>query len=650
MYRIRNKIVYILFFANVIICQAQKDYKYSTKSKSAIKAFEKAASAYDFKKYAEAISYLTEALKEDDNFIEAHMMAGDVHADMKDYSSSVMHYKRAVEINPGFFPQNFYNLARSEMRIEKYEDAKNHLNKFLTGTKISPPLKLKAEKLLSICMFAAEQVKHPVPFNPVNLGDSINTNAEEYLPMLTADQQTIVYTRRKPKPVQRQGIGSNNLEEDFFISTRSGTDWLLARPLGPPINTPLNEGGQCISPDGKSIYYTGCDRAEGLGSCDIYYSKKTGNSWSEPVNLGSRVNSKEWDTQPTISFDGNTLYFTSSRPGGSGGSDIWKCLKGPDGSWGTAVNAGNIINTAGNENSPFIHTDNQTLYFSSNGHPGMGDQDLFLSKIDQTGTWSVPVNLGYPINTSGEEFSLFVSTDGTTGYFSSDRLKGKGALDLYAFEMDPSIRPNVVSYVTGKISEGASKKPLDAKIEIVDNETGKTIVTTQSDRVNGEFLICLPSGKDYGLNVSKEGFLFYSDYFLCKKPSDMKNAYAINVEMKKAVVGEKVVLKNIFFETNSFELKLESFPEIGKLISLLNANPKLKIEISGHTDHVGDDKSNQVLSEKRAKAVYDHLIKSGIIPGRLSFKGYGESKPLGDNNTEDGKAQNRRTEFSIVAN
>jgi outer membrane protein OmpA-like peptidoglycan-associated protein len=642
------KIILLVALLPWSFCFAQKDYKYSTKSKKAIRSFKKAASSYDYKKYDEALGFLSDALIKDEDFIEAHMMMGDVYADMKDFPNSVAHYKRAVEINPGFFPQNFFNLAKSEMHIEKYEDAKMHLEKFLTLNKISPALKMKAEKMLTTCVFGAEQVRHPVPFNPINMGDSINTAAKEYLPMLTADEQNIVFTRMKPKPVQRQSIGSSNLEEDFYTADKINGVWEMARPLGPPINTPLNEGGQCLSPDGKTIYFTGCDRPEGLGSCDIYYSKKTGSSWSEPLNLGSRVNSKEWDSQPTISFDGSTLYFTSNRQGGSGGTDIWKTLKGPDGSWGTAINLGPVINTTGNENSPFIHTDNQTLYFSSNGHPGMGDADLFLSRLGDDQQWGTPVNLGYPLNTSGEEFSLFVSTDGKTGYFSSERLKGFGSLDLFSFDMYPAIRPNVVSYVTGVVTDESGKNFLEAKFEIIDNETGKIIVNSFSDKVNGSFLVCLPSGKDYGLNVAKDNYLFYSDHFSCKDPTSTKNAYVINIKLKPAKAGEKVVLKNIFFETNSFELKSESFPEIGKLISFLNANPKIKIEISGHTDNSGDVKNNQALSEKRARSVYDYIVKSGIAAARLSYKGYGETKPVADNSTEEGKALNRRTEFAIT--
>lgn len=631
------------------LCSGQSNHSYTTKSKQAIRSFEKAAAAYDYRKYEEALTYLNDAIKSDNNFIEAHMMAGDVYTDKKDYFNAVLHYSRAIEIDPGFFPQNFYNLAKAEMRIENYESAKIHLDKILTFSKLSPAVRSKAEKMLKTCLFASEMVKHPVPFNPVNLGDSINSTAMEYLPMLTADEQTLVFTRMKPKPIQRQTPGGNLMEEDFFISQKINGTWQLAQPLGPPINTPQNEGGQCLAPDGKAIFYTGCDREEGIGSCDIYYSQKTGEFWSEPVNLGSKVNSKEWDSQPSISFDGTTIYFTSTRSGGFGGSDIWKSVKGPDGSWGTATNAGNVINTSGNENSPFIHTDNQTLYFSSNGHPGMGDADLFLSKKDTNDEWQNPVNLGYPLNTSGEEFSLFVSTSGKTGYFSSERLKGAGALDLFYFDMFDDIKPNMVSYVKGKVTDETTKTPLAAKFEIIDNETGQTVLSSVSDQVNGEFLVCLPGGKDYGLHVSKKGYLFYSDYFSCKTITGMKNANTLNIMMKKARPGEKVILKNIFFETNSFELKTVSYPELEKLILFLKNNALIKIEINGHTDNTGDEKSNMLLSEKRAKSVYDYLVKAGIVSNRLTYKGYGESKPIASNESPEGMAQNRRTEFSIVS-
>lgn len=635
----------ILHFAS-FFSFAQKDYQFHTKSKEATKYFQRAVHYYDLKQYDETIIELQHALKEDPDFLEAHVMLGDAYSDNKDFDKAIEHYKAAVKLYPDYFPQNFFNLAKAEVEMNEFDSAKAHLNIFLNYKSKNVDLRTKAEKLLKICNFASYAVKHPVPFNPVNLGDSINTADDEYLPALTADDLTLVYTRRRL--VSQQGR-MKEYNEDFYIARKMNDQWQYSQNMGAPVNTDGNEGAHCLSPDGMFVYFTACNR-DGYRGCDLYYSRRSGNKWSAPINMGNKVNSDAWDSQPTISSDGKTIFFLSAREGTLGRQDIWKTVMNDDGAWSTPVNLGPTINTPESEMSPYIHPDNRTLYFASEGHPGMGGSDLFLTRLGDDGNWQTPVNLGYPINTPGDESSLFVNARGNMAYFASNRIKeGKGMLDIYSFELYPEVRPLNVSYVKGTVKDKMTQAGLDAEFEVIDIESGKTIANSFSDKSNGEFLVCLPSGKDYALNVSKQGYLFYSDHFSCKDVKDRKNAYRLDIALSPAKAGEKVILKNIFFETNSFELKSESNAELNKVIEFSKLNPKISIEVSGHTDNVGEIKSNQTLSENRAKSVYDFMVKEGVEVARIKFKGYGESKPIASNESEEGRSQNRRTEFIITS-
>lgn len=640
-----------LFFACCLVFFAlnfsyAQDYQFRTKSKQAIKYFQRGTHYYDNKQYDEAIIELQNALKEDSNFLEAHMLIGDVYTDDRNYAKGVEHYRKAVLIDPEFFPQNFFNLAKIEMLIDEFDSAKTHLGIFLTFKTRTNELRDRAEKMLSVCKFASYAVKHPVPFNPVNMGDNINSTDAEYLPSFTADDQTLVYTRRRL--MGSQG-GMKDYNEDFFVSKKENSAWNMSVNMGAPINTGGNEGAHCISPDGRYVFFTACNR-EGYRGCDLYYSKRTGTRWTAPVNMGDVVNSEQWDSQPTIASDGRTIYFLSSRPGGIGKIDIWKTTLDEKGYWSNPENLGPEINTPESEYSPFIHPDNQTLYFASEGHQGMGAADLFYSRMGKEGKFQIPVNMGYPINSGGEETSLFVNASGNTAYFATDRIKDtRGKLDIYSFELYPEARPVAVSYVKGTVKDKGNNTPLEASFEVIDVETGKTVTESFSDKSTGEFLACLPAGKEYALNVSKEGYLFYSDNFNCKNATGKTDAYSLDILLSPAKAGEKIILKNIFFETNSYDLKHESTAELNKVIAFMKKNPKVIIEISGHTDNVGDEKSNLTLSEKRARSVYDAILKGGLESSRLTFKGFGESKPVASNDTDQGRSKNRRTEFTITS-
>jgi outer membrane protein OmpA-like peptidoglycan-associated protein len=340
----------------------------------------------------------------------------------------------------------------------------------------------------------------------------------------------------------------------------------------------------------------------------------------------------------------------STRTGSIGGSDLWKSELKKDGEWSVPENLGPRINTPYDEQSPFIHPDNETLYFSSNGWTGLGNKDLFLSRKDASDNWQLPENLGYPINTFKEESSLTISTNGKTAFFASDKEGGFGGLDLYSFELAEKLRPKPVTYVKGMVVDKQTKKPLDAHIQMISVHHDELAFDDISDAETGEFLATMPAGKVFALNVAKEGYLFYSENFTLNKLNSYDKPFDILVPLQRIEPGSKVVLKNIFFDSNKYQLLPESKVELTQLLSFLNANPNVVIEISGHTDNVGDDGSNQALSENRAKSVLDYLLQHKISPSRLVAKGYGETAPVAGNETPEGRQSNRRTEFRVISN
>ncbi|MEO8088343.1 MAG: OmpA family protein, partial [Bacteroidota bacterium] len=410
---------------------------------------------------------------------------------------------------------------------------------------------------------------------------------------------------------------------------------------------------------GQYLYFTGCEsnfgypdgREKGLGSCDIYISKKSGAKFQTPRDLGIPINTQGYETQPSFSSDGRTLYFIRKVKNAAGrmNQDIYVSFIDDNSNWSEPMQLPSNINTDKDEFSVFIHPDNQTLYFSSEGHPGFGGLDIFMSRRREDGSWGDPMNLGYPINTSNNESSLLVSPDGSVAYFASNREDSRGGLDLYQFDLYDGAKPNRMTYMKGIVFDTETKKPLGASFELMDLATAKTMVRSVSNDVTGEFLVCLPSGKSYGLNVSKDGYLFYSANFQLKDTASVKTPFVKDIPLKPIKAGQTIVLKNIFYEVDRFDLKTESQAELGKILAFMKKNPTVKVEIGGHTDNTGGKEHNQKLSEDRAKTVYDHLVQSGADASHLVYKGYADTKPLTVNTTESGRAQNRRTEFMIVS-
>lgn len=656
----KQSIIYLffsVFLFNTYNAQTQMPPgQYTSTNKKAIKYFEESKLYFGQRNDAAAEKKILDALREDPNFVEAHSGYADFLMSKSKFKEGIEHYKKAIELSPKFMTDNNFYLGKAYILVSDYDNAKLSFQNFLKFERINPSLKEEAEKSIKNCDFAASLIKNPKPFKPINVGAGINTSHAEYFPAITGDGKQFMFTRALPRA---DAPGSFN--EDFYISNKVNNVWQTATPMS-AINSNGNEGAPTLSADGNIMFFASCaddfgdygaqDR-KGAGSCDIFYSQKVNGKWTRPRNGGSAINTSNWETQPSFSSDGKTLYFIRGVKGGNRGKriiDIYMTVIGEDGKFKTPVKLNSNVNSEGNEESVFIHADNMTLYFASDGHPGLGGTDLFMSKRQADGEWGPATNLGYPINTANDENSLLVDPSGKLAYFASDREGGFGDLDIYQFDLPEDIRPEKITYVKGKIYNANTKEPLEATFELFDLATGLNITKSYSG-ANGEFFVTLTANKNYLVNVNKGGFLFYSDNFSLKgKETDFNKPFLIDIPLQPIDTGSVVELKNIFFDVNKFDLKPESKAELDKLVSFLTANPNLKIELGGHTDNTGDRKSNMLLSANRAKAVSDYLITSGkIVANRLSSKGYADLKPKVPNDSPENKAKNRRTEFKVMA-
>ena len=653
MIKIRLIVSFILFLS-FIQCttqvQAQRGKRVlTTKSKKAKKAFNGAMTFFEAKKYDDAQNYIDKALSYDPNFVEAYILQGQMAQEQKNIDAAIKSYKKAAEVNPDFYPKIYYMLATMEQREGYYADALADYKTYARRLDADPTLRKRIERNVDICQFAAKQIADPVPFNPKNLGPKVNSDFDEYINTISVDDQMLIITQKRYKRSAATGKQLGESQEDFMFSKRNTKGAWTSLLALQDFNTEGNEGAMSISPDGRIRVYTACHRRGDFGSCDLYISHLRGDYWSRPVNMGAGVNTRWWETNSTISSDGKTIYFVSNRKGGYGRSDIWEVRKLADGSWGDPINLGRNINTTGMEMTPYIHPDGKTLYFASDGHIGMGGTDLYVSRMNEKGEWSYPINLGYPINTKENEIGIVLNAMGNLAYISADRDGGFGGFDVYSFELYPEARPTAVTYMRGVVRNADTKKPLVARFELINLETGKQIAESKSDAQKGDFMLIIPVDAQLSLTVERDGYLFYSDNFYVKA-GDYTNIkpFLKNVDLRPIKQGQSIVLKNIFFDSRSYSLKSESTVELNKLYDLLKHNAGLKIEIGGYTDNIGDDNYNMKLSKNRANAVMNYLIDKGIDKSRLRAKGYGETHPLATNDTDEGRAQNRRTEVKVV--
>jgi outer membrane protein OmpA-like peptidoglycan-associated protein/tetratricopeptide (TPR) repeat protein len=606
----------------------------------ALKKYNEAILALEDNRSAEGITLLANVLQIDSNFIDPYLSLAGAYGNVKQYKKAVTVYERArlkdsVYFTPYLLPYSI-NLAG----LGQFDKALTAINQFLTLSDLSGR-SLKAaqyrKKTFEFAVSDAQINKNAsYVFAPKNLGDSVNSISSEYYPSVTVTDDALVFTRR-----------TGNAREDFMLSTITSKDsFFKAVPLDGDINIEPRKGAITVSQDGDWLFFAADIAGAGLGGFDIYKSVYTPTGWSIEENLGDSINTDFWESSPAISPDKRALYFSSTRPGGYGGADLYVSYLKPNGRWTEAVNMGPTINTAGDEMAPFIHADNQTLYFTSHGLPGYGGSDLFVLKKLSNGKWGIPENMGYPINTIENEGSLAVAADGYTAYYASDREDSRGGLDIYSFTLPTHARPYKTLYVKGNITDAISKKGLPANLELTDNASGTLINKVQTDEL-GNYFITLPEGKDYTFTVNRKGYLFYSSaYALSSAAPD--STYVKNIALEPIKLASSFVFTQVLFDNNSYALLPASLPELNKLVQILEENPSMHIQISGYTDNIGKPADNLVLSTNRAKSIVNYVSGKGIATDRLSYKGFGSDNPIATNETPEGRALNRRTSFTIT--
>ncbi len=629
-------LVFIVLIFSVNLVKAQSNSKIQQQ-------FDKAMQFYNLRDYDSAKNEIEKIRKKNPRFVDAILLLSDIYHDLKSSDLEISTLETAIEYSKN--PLIYLRLGKAYHSTGEYEKALVNYERYLDNQELSESRTAEINRDILSCRFAIDAVKHPVDFNPLRLSDSVNSNTHEYWPSVSLDRSRLVFTR-----LVHQASGLP--QEDFFISEADSGGWRKAIPIT-GINTNENEGAQALSPNGRLLFFTACNRPEGFGSCDIYYSVYNGNNWGIPKNAGGTVNSSGWDAQPSVTSDNRFLYFSSNRAGGRGKKDIWRTelLEIQENGilrWGIPKNLGDSINSPGDEISPFIHPNNKSLYFGSDFYPGMGGMDLFYAEIKWDGTFTQHKNIGYPINTFSNEQGLNISADGTTAYFASAR-EPRFGLDIYAFQLPPEVRPDPVSYVKAKITDNETGAILQAGIELINLSSDSLVYRKEKADENGEVLLCLPLNANYAFNVSEKGYLFYSRSFQLNELKTVGKPVNIDIRLDKIKPGAEMNLYNIYFETDSFRILPPSEPELQKLVLFFKNNHGLNVEIQGHTDNTGTPQHNLELSWHRAQSVVDYLVSGGIEASRLKSKGYGETKPVASNENEEGKRLNRRTTVKIGA-
>ena len=527
--------------------------------KKAVKAFEAAEEAFMKRDYEKAQQQVLKAVLEDPNYAEAWLLEGEIGLETQNYDLAIMGYEKALATDSMAFPPAAITLARLYDKQGSYKREKALLQWYQARAGGYAANDVVVAEMLELATFRDYAISHPVAFAPESLGNTVNSDADEYVNMLSFDGNQLLFTRK-------MAVGNGYQKEFLYISQWDGKQWSEPQQLAfAEFPDDVDPGAAFISADGKKLYLTGCGWSRD-SSCDLYVSEWNDGAWAMPQRLKGNVNTSSWESQPCVSSDGRELYFVSRR---NGNADIYCCQRNTDGSWGEPQNLGAPINTKGTEMAPFLHPDGHTLYFSSDKHVGMGGFDLFLSRRGEDGSWQEPINLGFPINTQGDEINFFVAADGKTAFISSQREGGQGGYDIYTFELPEELR---------------------------------------SDSAN----------------------------------------YLATVDVVELAPGDAVVLQNIQFEYNSSALTEDSHSGIQMLTDFLQRNPGLKVELAGHTDNVGSESYNQKLSADRAEVVRKALVDNGIEATRLTAKGYGSTKPIVPNDTDEHRALNRRTEMIII--
>jgi outer membrane protein OmpA-like peptidoglycan-associated protein/tetratricopeptide (TPR) repeat protein len=649
-----SKFIFIfLFFLSVFSSHAQ----------NLKKILKEADGLYEDRIYRTAALRYLDALQIDPNDPSTNYKMGVCQLHSANKTKALPYLEKAYKASPDLDPEIQYHLAKAFHYCSKFKEARKMYEAYAKANTQDPEVTEAITKNLLECKYGEELLAHPVSAKIINLGKEINSKYDDYVPVIKADESEMVFTSQREGTT---GGGKNenfdSFYEDIYISYQINDKWTSAKNIGGPVNTDMEDASIGLSPDGGKLYIYRDDN-----NGDIFFSKLNGVVWSKPQPV-KEINTKYSELHCSSTPDGNELYFSSNRPGGFGGFDIYRIAKNEKGRWQEPQNLGPKINTKYDEDAPFIHPDGTTLYFSSQGHTSMGRYDIFLTHL-VNGTWKEPENMGYPINSPDDDIYFVLSANNRTGYFSSAKEDTYGEKDLYkiimpreelntvvatkslAIAQAPTINP--ITVLKGTVRDALTKQPLEANIELTDNSKNLLISEMQSNGTSGKYLIVLSSGKNYGISVEKPGYMFHSENFDIPISTNYQEK-VVDIELKKISVGTKIILKNIFFDFDKATLRKESTAELERLYTIM-VQSTIVIQISGHTDNKGSAEYNKSLSEKRAKAVVDYLVTKGIPASRMKFSGFGADKPIAPNakpdgsDNPDGRQLNRRTEFEILS-
>ncbi|MEN2992867.1 MAG: OmpA family protein [Bacteroidia bacterium] len=619
--------------------------------------------------YAAALGEYETALQFNPFSSEAYVNGAYCAWRLRQHKKAAEYFERAERMGANFSPSVAMAYADVLQRLGQPSKALPIIERLLSQVRPTDPVYDKLRVTLQHLKNAEKYLASPAAVTIRNLGAAVNSPYPDYAPVISADETVLLFTSRRPGSTGNQRASDGLPYEDIYISEKNPDgSWGPVRNLGAPLNTSVHDACIALSADGQTLFLFNSDNGG-----DIFISRLKGRKWLSPRNMGAPINSKYWEPSVCLSADERLLFFVSDRPGGLGGRDIYLCRRLPNGKWSAPINLGPPVNTPYDEDGPFFHPDGKTLFYSSNGPNSMGGFDIFRTELRPDSTWSTPVNLGYPINTPGDEIYFVLSASGLHGYYASEREDSYGEKDIYmidfsaAYQAPPpqqvaqreeetptlssepapiTFRPNL-TLVTGTIYDAETKAPLEATITILDNLKGDTIAVLTSNAATGKYLISLPAGRNYGITVTAEGYAFHSENFIVEETQGYREVRK-DIGLQKYKRGTVIVLRNIFFDFDKWTLRPESRAELERVYQLLKEQPTLKVRIAGHTDSFGSDEYNQRLSENRARAVYEYLIQRGISSERLSYIGYGESRPIDTNDTEEGRQNNRRVELEIL--
>lgn len=627
--------------------------------------------------YKEALKYYAKAQEFNPDNAELNYKMGVSYFKIDEKSKAGPFLEKAYQLDSAFNNHLIYMLGAYNHFQAQFLEAINFFEMYRdalpekTLEKELPEIK----KRIRECQYGKKYYKDPQRVFIDPLGEQINSPYPDYGPVVNADESILFFTSRRLES-QRDDIPDGSIFgfENIYYSEKDGQGkWTEAQRVPSPVNSSTHDAVVGITPDGQQLLLYRAGRGG-----NIYTSALQGDEWQRPQRLSRNINSRNHEPSAAYSFDGNTLFFVSDRPGGQGNHDIYKSTKNEKGRWSQPENLGPVVNTPYGETGVFMHPDGKTLFFSSKGHSSMGGYDIFKTQYVD-GEWTKPENLGYPINTTGDDVFISLSADGRRAYISSSRIESGGVQDIYmvtflgpekplfntshdqliafrdrpveqgAVEKTIQIETTPLTLMKGIVTDARTEEPVKATIELTDNATNEVIATFSSNELTGRYLVTLPAGKNYGVTVRAEGYLFYSENVDLTQRSSYEEVEN-DIQLDRIEVGKSIVLRNIFFDTGESSLREESTAELDRLYDILDKNPGIRVEISGHTDNVGSAQFNKGLSENRARSVVNYLVEKGIDAERLEYAGYGFERPIATNETEEGRQKNRRTEFKIISN